>query len=307
MKETKSPSTSILTGESIAPFWKSFADNLPLHIMSLNQENTAEPHSHDFIELVFVHRGKGLHLHGSNKYPIFAGDCFVIVPGEHHGYEDGRNLRITNMLFYPEILGSFEADLQKIPGFIRFFSIEPLFRQETSFKHKLHLNPSQQNLLISLRDQIEREMKEQTPGYLPLCKSLFIQLLVFVSRSFDTSITSQNVRNEFDGKEKMVAAAISFLEQNYSSDVSVEDIAKSAFVSSSRLSHVFTSATGMSLIDYLTKLRINRACELVASTGKTVSEIAYLLGFHDPSYFGRAFKQNTGKTPSEYRKSIPRN
>jgi AraC-like DNA-binding protein len=303
MNQPTSPAKHIITGDSIAPFKQSFVNKLPLYIMSLDQEDSSEPHSHDFMELVYVHSGEGLHLHGSHRYPLFAGDCFVIVPGEHHGYTAGRSLRITNFLFYPQILSGFEKDLEQIPGFIRFFSLEPLFRQETSFRYKLHLNPIQQKTVIGLRDHIQREMSEQTPGFRPLCTSLFIQLLIFISRSFDISITSQQVRNEFDGKEKTVAMAISFLEQNYSSDVSVEDIAKCAFVSSSRLSHVFKSATGISLIDYLTKLRINRACELCSTTNKNVSEIAYLLGFHDPSYFSRAFKQQTGKTPSEYRKS----
>jgi two-component system response regulator YesN len=99
----------------------------------------------------------------------------------------------------------------------------------------------------------------------------------------------------------MVEAAIAYLDQHYAGEVSVEDVARSAFISPSRLSHVFKDATGMSLIDYLTQIRIDRAQHLLAETDRTVAEICFELGIQSPTYFTRLFRRMTGTSPSQYR------
>ena len=59
--------------------------------------------------------------------------------------------------------------------------------------------------------------------------------------------------------------------------------------------------TGLSPVDLLKQMRLERAKVLLNSTTKTVSEIAYSIGFTDPKYFTKCFKKVTGMTPSEYR------
>ncbi len=60
---------------------------------------------------------------------------------------------------------------------------------------------------------------------------------------------------------------------------------------------------GMPLKDYLTRLYLKKACELLLYTDKTVAEVATALGHGDPHYFHRAFKKLAGKTPDDYRTS----
>jgi AraC-like DNA-binding protein len=244
-----------------------------------------------------------MHLHAGKRYPIFAGDCFTVLPGERHGYTEGKDLHITNVLFYPEILSHHASDLSQIPGFVRFFAIEPLFRTETAFVHKLHLTASQQRTVSSLGGQLERELGERGRGYKSLCTGLLLQLVVFVSRSFDRSVSAAHTTDEFDNKRTMVDTAIAFLEENYGSDVRVEDVAQSAYISASRLSHVFKETTGMSLMDYLTQVRIDRAQQLLAETSNSISSIGYELGIQSPTYFTRLFKRMTGSSPSQYRRA----
>ncbi len=279
------------------------ADEFPLVVMSLEQENVP-PHGHDFVELVYVNAGAGVHEHAGRRYPIFAGDCFAVLPGERHGYARERDLHITNVLFLPELLRHSASDLTDTPGFVRFFAIEPLFRRETAFRHKLHLPASAQQTVRGLRGRLERELRAREPGYKSLCTGLLLQLVVFVSRCFDRSLQSHAVEQEFDGKQTMVQAAIAYLERNYGGDIRVEDIARSAFISPSRLSHVFKDTTGMSLMDYLTRIRIDRAQQLLAETDRGICAIAYELGIRSPPYFTRLFKRMTGMSPSDYRRSV---
>jgi AraC-like DNA-binding protein len=277
------------------------SSDFPLVAMSLSQENISA-HGHDFVELVYVRSGSCTHLHADRRYPIFAGDCFVILPGEEHGYEEQQGLEITNVLFFPHLLKHHHADLTSVPGFMRFFAIEPFFRSETSFRYKLHLSSTQQDTMATYCSSMEEELSGRQPGYKSLCTGLLLQMVVFLSRCFDLSISSQNVRTEFNGKQKMVEAAIAYLEHNYAGDVRVDDVARSAFISPSRLAHVFKDTTGMSLMDYLTQIRIDRAQQLLQQTGQTIAEISFELGIQSPAYFARLFKRMVGQSPTEYRK-----
>jgi len=276
--------------------------DFPLVVITLEQENLA-PHGHDFVELVYVNAGAAVHVHGSRRYPIFAGDCFVIAPGERHGYDERNGLHITNVLFFPSILSAHLADLRTMRGFMRFFTIEPLFRSESDFRHKLHLGATQQRQASGLIDTLKRELARCPEGYRSLCTSLLVQVVVLICRSYEQMTGARVVSEEFDRRQGMVEAAISYLEQHYGGEVSVEDVARSAFISPSRLSHVFRDTTGMSLFDYLTQIRIDRAQHLLAESDKTVAEICFELGIQSPTYFTRLFRRMTSQSPSQYRLS----
>jgi len=259
-------------------------------------------HRHDFVELVYVRSGAGLHWHSTQRHSIYAGDCYVILPGEEHTYRSTSRLSITNVLFYPQIVQAFREQLAAIPGFRRFFTTEPLFREETSFRHKLHLSLSNQERLTTLLDELQRELAGRTPGYQVSATGLFLQVVVLLSRAFDRAFEEGDLRRQFEGKDSLVSAAIAYLEQNYAGDISVDDIARSVFISASRLSHVFKDSTGMSLSDYLTRMRVDRACRLLTESDQSVTGIAFSLGFHDSAYFTRLFTKTTGISPSLYRK-----
>ncbi len=260
-------------------------------------------HTHDFVELVYVRSGSGLHWHNTLRHSVYAGDCYVILPGDEHTYRSTSKLRITNVLFYPEILEPYRETLLACPGFRRFFTTEPLFREESSFRHKLHLSLSNQKRLTVLLDELERELRERGDAYQVTCAGLFMQIVVLLSRAFDQTFETGNVRRQFEGKDDLVSAAIAYLEENYASDMRVEDIARSVFISPSRLSHVFKETTGVSLFDYLTRMRIDRACRLLTETDQSITAIAFSLGYHDSAYFTRLFSKNTGVSPSAYRRN----
>jgi AraC-like DNA-binding protein/mannose-6-phosphate isomerase-like protein (cupin superfamily) len=274
---------------------------LHLKVVPWVEQYAGGVHAHDFIELVQVLNGTAVHTHGRRRYPVYPGDCFVIGPGEWHGFETRGDLKVNNVIFYPELLQKHEAELQDLPGFSAFFSLEPLFRDETSFRHKLHLTMAQRRAVSRYCDGILQETTSRGPGYVTMAEALFVQLAVCISRNFSESLDTEAVRAEFDRKGHVIAEAISYLEQNYTGDVRLEQVARSTYISPSRLQHVFKEVTGTSLFDYLARMRIDRACELLRGTNRTLSDIAFSLGYHDPSYFGRQFKKLTGTTPSSYR------
>ena len=156
--------------------------------------------------------------------------------------------------------------------------------------------------MITLLDQLQAEFDGQAAGYRSLCKSIFNQIVVLLGRWYDSHITNGSHELAFDTGGKLIEKAIAYLEQHAHSEISAAEVARSAFVSISTLSHTFKKQTGMSLSEYVTQIRIETACELLRTTTGNLSRIAFTVGFQDPAYFSRIFKKTIGLTPLLYRK-----
>ena len=96
-----------------------------------------------------------------------------------------------------------------------------------------------------------------------------------------------------------------FIQQNYSRAISVEDAARQAGVSRSYLYRAFQAEFGCSPSVYLTRYRIQRACQLLRHSGLPVGAVATSVGFEDPFYFSRTFRREKGVSPTEYREKAP--
>ncbi|MGN1141156.1 MAG: response regulator [Oliverpabstia sp.] len=100
--------------------------------------------------------------------------------------------------------------------------------------------------------------------------------------------------------DRIVARVKDFCERNYNQDCSLDDIANSVYISKNYLASVFKEKTGISLWNYFTDLRIEKAKELLASGEVTAALAAEKVGYKNASHFGRVFKERTGLTPREY-------
>ena len=105
----------------------------------------------------------------------------------------------------------------------------------------------------------------------------------------------EKVRNDYF---KLI---LSYVNQNYCKDLSLQDISRRFVINPSYVSQLFKKETGINYSEYLTKLRISYACELLKGTSLSVSEISEKTGYNDYFYFTRIFKKVMGKTPSQYR------
>lgn len=102
--------------------------------------------------------------------------------------------------------------------------------------------------------------------------------------------------------DSYVRSALKFIEHNYSSMISVADIAHSAGISRSHLYRIFVRELGTTPNEYLTRYRVDIARQLLSHHDVNVSEAAYSSGFSDPLYFSRVFKKIVGVAPSKYGK-----
>lgn len=111
-------------------------------------------------------------------------------------------------------------------------------------------------------------------------------------------------RNSLVGNQRAltIQKAKAYLDSHFTDpDLQLNDVAAQVSLSPSHFSVVFSHETGETFKDYLTRLRIKRAQELLRTTDLKGVEIAYQSGYNDPHYFSMIFKKNTGLTPREFR------
>lgn len=161
---------------------------------------------------------------------------------------------------------------------------------------------------ISFSEQIQLLMKDKT---LKLTKMQgFHTVLEFFSILYELSIADRRilVSNQYDTKDtvrtsksRRIAKVCEYIDKNIEEPIRLGDVAQLVSMSESAFSHFFKKKTNCTFIDYVTNLRIARACQLLSETTYTVAEICYTCGFNNLSNFIRIFKKKKGSTPQEYR------
>jgi YesN/AraC family two-component response regulator len=101
----------------------------------------------------------------------------------------------------------------------------------------------------------------------------------------------------------LIEQVIEMLNDNYMKDLSLDECAKLFATNPFSLSRYFKQITAINYVDYIAKLRINKAKELLSTTYLKVSEIADLVGYQH-SYFNKIFKASEGQTPTQYREKF---
>ena len=105
-----------------------------------------------------------------------------------------------------------------------------------------------------------------------------------------------------DADKEMMKKLLDYMNENISNaNIRIEDLADAVNLGRTVFYGKIKSITGMTPIDFVHHIRIERAEELIANSNYQISQISYLTGFSDPKYFSHSFKKDTGMTPSEYR------
>ncbi|MEH7336759.1 AraC family transcriptional regulator [Neobacillus drentensis] len=99
----------------------------------------------------------------------------------------------------------------------------------------------------------------------------------------------------------LIQQAIDYIKENHQRNITLNEIAQYCCLSRYHFSHLFKKEVGLSLIDYLNRLRIDKSLSYLEMTDLPISEIADRTGFHDANYFSRMFKKYMQFSPTDYR------
>ena len=104
--------------------------------------------------------------------------------------------------------------------------------------------------------------------------------------------------------ETVVSKAKTYIDQNFSKELTLDEVSRIVNVSPYYFSKLFKEESGENFIEYLTKVRIAHAKELLKNPALSIKEICVMSGYSDPNYFSRIFKKQEDVTPSEYRERM---
>ncbi len=262
-------------------------------VMNTEHNGSVYKHAHSFTELVFIESGFALHSCNGSTTVLTAGDMFIIHPGDAHSYVSAYHTNLYNCLFYTKDLGDDICnELEELPG------LEQL--KKSSTPRILHIDISERREFARLLEKIQWERQNRAAGWELAVKSLFTTFLVRYSRLAASSPAPDGESDNYTG---YVCRVLRYIEENYRSTITQEDLAEAAGLSCDYMSRRFKAAMSMTPSEYIRKFRIAKSIELLRTTTKSVSEIAAECGFSDITLYSRVFKQTVGITPVQFRKS----
>ena len=134
--------------------------------------------------------------------------------------------------------------------------------------------------------------------------SEFLQLLTKLSHHKNYRLLSSVQLQSFDDDAslKRISEVVGYISENYSTLFTMAEIAERVGMTESQFSRYFRRATGNTFTDFVNRLRINRACQLLMETDQYISTICYNVGFNNVANFNRRFMEVKGMTPTEFRK-----
>ena len=267
------------------------------HSPSHPHDLTETEHHHDFCELVIVTNGRAFQCLENRDFPVTAGDVFLLQGRQKHYFHGREHLGLINVMYDPGKTGLPENELRRMPGYCALFLLEPAYRRTHRFESRLHLRRIPLARTEQLSSELETELSERRPGFEAAARAKLIELIVFLSRAYTEAPTT-----EADALLR-VGQVIGALENDVDRPWALTDLLSVAHMSRSNLMRVFRRATGQSPIDYLIRLRIQKAMALLRDTGLPITDIALQTGFSDSNYFTRQFRKATGETPSAFRKT----
>lgn len=227
--------------------------------------------------LVFCLQGRGWVSWGGRRREVAPMDAFWIPTGEAHTY--GAHRSDPWQIYWVHAYGRSIEDL---------LAWTPLTRNRplTAFSNA-----------NALRRQFNALLQRIESGYTD--HTLLEMSRFFVSLTTLLHVDAGPVR-KIEQRER-IEKAMDGMRKTLSAPLTLEEYARSAGFSVSQFSHLFKKHYGTSPMAYFIELRIQRAKELLDSTGLSVKEVAWELGFDDQLYFSRIFKKVSGISPTTYR------
>ncbi len=250
-------------------------------------------HTHNFVEIVYIAEGSGIHRIGDEVFHVEKGDLALI------NYDVPHQICVTegtlvdyNFLFTPEYLDSTLKTTRNFFDMSHHFLLGNFYRR--GFERYIHVTVSGKEHvhLLNIYERLLREYEQRQIGYREIMRGYLIELLITIFRL--------NMQERTDGTAEL-SEVLDYIGTHFTQELRLEQLAAMAECSVSTFCRRFRALTGVTAIRYVQNLRIEHACGLLCRTDKTVIETANEVGYSDIRHFYEVFKKVTGKLPKDFR------
>lgn len=237
----------------------------------------------DEFQINYITEGTGIYEDATGKYTVKPGTLLILKPGVWHRYKPNHTTGWTEN--YIGFDGSIARELL----------LNPLF-----FDSKPIIAIGELEEIVDTYQKIYDFVLEEKPGYQQVTAGMIMKLLGY--------IVSFKKQGQFTGKriEKIIREVCFYIRENLEKDLDFKKIADDNNLGYSYFRKMFKNYTGVPPLKYHLDLKIIRAKDMILSSGKSIKEISFELGFQSNYYFSRAFKSKMGISPSELRLSQKR-
>lgn len=237
---------------------------------------------HDFYELELFTEGDGKHFLNGIPYRVARGYLYLIAPGDYHYMQLSCDAHFT--------LYNMKATVD-IPS-------DRICRELMQYPHPycVYLNEEMIALAVSafsLLNECCNESKWNDPMKKSAVDCLFSLILYAISKNQTAANVSNNQR---------LSRLMEYIGIHYAEELSLSELASEICLSEPYFGIYFYEQTGMHIRDYINRVRLYHAVQLISDTDLTVKEIAYRVGFSSPEYLARKFREVFHAAPLDYRK-----
>lgn len=256
------------------------------HLCECGYEECRPTKPYEFITIDYwvIHYcidGEGYFQVKDHQTHIHAGDIFMIPP-------------YTRNKYYPKAENPWTYQWIGMKGTLarQFLEECGLTPESHVLHHKIDLKL--QTMFEQVFDNFHEKHRLKAFG-------ITFQLLDYIKNNVYNSTSDSLTSGEL-----YYHAALNYISKNYTNNITISDIATAANIDRTYLFKLFQKFTGKSPSQYLQNFRLDNASVLLRKSSLSVTDIAYMVGFQQSSYFSKMFTQYKGVTPSEYRKEFIR-
>jgi AraC-like DNA-binding protein len=239
------------------------------------------------LSFVYVYKGEGRMELDGICYPVVTGSIFQIPFGRHLILHNGT----AHQLCYYTVQYDFTLVENSEDGKAR--CTEPIDKVLPLPLVVPMLDPD--GVKVSM-EKLYRLWNGRQSGFAAKTKLAFLALLHYVN----DQLSAQRQESEV---EKAIRASAMYIEQYYNNRIDRDMLARQVSLTSSYYSVLFKRYMGCTPVQYITRVRMDKAMQLLKETNLQISEVARLVGFEDALYFTRVFSHSLGLTPRAYRKA----
>ena len=240
------------------------------------------PHSHEFVEMVYVRHGDGMSLVGSSYAKLHTGDFFIIADrAVSHSIQpmDGKeDMDIVNVIFPYEY---FDFDWKQFDP----LKVVPLDR-------------------IVDGERIIEAMEREYADKLPFYEKKLCALAQLILTEYRRQVSVHTSRNGETSQKMQISGyiekAVNYIHENYDRPITVDEVAGECGLCKAYLQRIFKRQVSTTIKEYIIKYRIEQSCKLLLSTNYSVATIAEMVGFFNLKHFYNKFKEIVGDSPRNY-------
>ncbi|MGK5681471.1 AraC family transcriptional regulator [Actinoplanes sp. URMC 104] len=250
-------------------------------------------HTHSFVELAVVTRGRAVHHSLTGRQPIGVGDVVLLRPGVWHGYEDSDALEVYNFCFSAELLRRELAWTRDDPLLGHLLWTGP-YAQRRRGLLSVHLPADERDAYVGHLDTIA-ELRHR-PQHLHRADLIARVVLALgcVARALGAGVRAEPLH-------PAVMQVMRRIESDPARGWTLADLADGLHLAPGYLVRLFKAATGLPPMAFLSRHRVELAAEMLLHTDRTVRAIAEDVGWPDQNYFARRFRAHYGLTATDYR------